>query len=419
MRPVPRSRGAFLMVVRDADFRTLWSAATLSEASRRLELFVLSWFTLQATDSPFQLALVLVFNNLPKTLFSLFAGTLSERLNRGHILVASQVLNVLIAGVILALIATDRMEAWHAFVAVFLQGGIRSLEDTARRMAVYDIVGGQRLVNAVSLEVMSVTSGRLIGPLLGGALLVYWDFTVAFGWAVGIHVMSLLLLTRVTFPLQRALLSAEPVLRGLKVAARHVLYARIFLGLVSVSVVMNAMAFPAAQLIPSIGRDHLGVGPGLVGLLVAAEGMGNILSSAIIAAVGPSRSHGRLYVLGSLVVLTMFILFAWSPWYGLSFALMASAGIGQAGFSTMQWSMNMLYAPQEMRGRILGLQNLFIGLGGSLGLLQMGAIALLIGTRWAVASSATAGLLLLIPVVALTPLVWPASTQRGLEASGD
>ena len=140
------------------------------EVSRRLEMLVLSWLVLQTTDSPFQLGLVLVFNNLPRPLFSLFAGLVADRFSRRRILFAAQGVNTLLAVVILALIWQDQLATWHIFLAVFLQGITKSLEDPSRRTAILDIVGEGRLVNALSLDTMSNTIGKMIGPLLGGGL---------------------------------------------------------------------------------------------------------------------------------------------------------------------------------------------------------------------------------------------------------
>ena len=64
----------------------------------------------------------------------------------------------------------------------------------------------------------------------------------------------------------------------------------------------------------------------------------------------------------------MAILFVWSPWYVLSFGLLVLGGAGQAGFGTMQSTITLLSAPPEMRGRMVGLMSVCIGLGTPLGL---------------------------------------------------
>ena len=74
LRTDPRSPFPLFSVLRDADFRTIWYVGSLHAFARRIELLVLSWLVLQVTDSYFQLGLVLVFNNVPRPLISLFSG---------------------------------------------------------------------------------------------------------------------------------------------------------------------------------------------------------------------------------------------------------------------------------------------------------------------------------------------------------
>jgi hypothetical protein len=133
-------------------------------------------------------------------------------------------------------------------------------------------------------------------------------------------------------------------------------------GLLYVTVVMNALAFPARQFIPAIGSDLLGVGAGLVGLLAAAESVGQLASAGLIACTQRLQYHGRLFLGGSLLVLLTGMLFVWSPWYALAFALLA------------------------------------------LGTLAMGLMAMTYTIQSAIALSALGGLLLLVPAVILTPL---------------
>lgn len=85
------------------------------------------------------------------------------------------------------------------------------------------------------------------------------------------------------------------------------------------------------QFIPAVGRDFLLVGPELVGILVAGDGIGQLVGSAVIASAGGLRLHGRLFVAGSLVVTVTIMLFPWSPWYTLAFAILLIQGFVGGG----------------------------------------------------------------------------------------
>ena len=159
-----------------------------------MELLVLSWLVLQTTDSAFQLGLVVVFNNVPRPLFSLFTGWIADRFSRHLMLIVAQSTNVLTAGGLTALLFLDVILPWHVFLAAFILGVSRSLEDPARRTALLDAVGEGRLVNAMSLEVISSTAGKVVGPLIGGIIIDTLGFSGSYSILLSIHAVNLVLL---------------------------------------------------------------------------------------------------------------------------------------------------------------------------------------------------------------------------------
>ena len=407
MEPQPRAGSPVAAVLRNADFRLIWWVGSLHEFARRMELLVLSWLVLQVTDSYFQLGLILVFNNLPRPILSLFSGILADRVNRHHILFVAQLVNTLTVAIILVIIAIDieLLKPWHVFLAIAIQGATRAVEDPSRRTAIMDIVGERRLVNALSLDVISNTVGKMAGPILGGILLDTVDFSGAYAVVLAVHTVNLGMISRLRIPRQQTGRLETPVLRSLGVAITYAVHSPMLVGMLYVTIVMNAMAFPVQQFIPAIGRDHLGVGATLVGLLVAADGFGQLAGAGLMSMTSGVRYHGRVFVAGSVAVMVLTILFVWSPWYALAFALLAVGGLGQSGFSTMQSAITMLAAPQGMRGRMMGLLSFCIGVGTPLGGLEMGALAAAFTIQIAISVNILVGLVLIIPVLALTPLV--------------
>jgi len=418
--PQPRPRLPVLAVLQDGHFRSLWYVGSLNELCRRMELLVLSWLVLQTTNSPFQLGLVLVFNNLPRPLFSPFSGIIADRISRQRVLVAAQIITSATAGAILALIMLDRIATWHVFLAVAMQGATKALEDPSRRTAILDIVGAQRLVNALSLDQISNTVGKMAGPLMFGFLVDASGFVGAYIFVLIIHLLTLtVLLMGVRIPRGQGSRTREPVWRSLGEAVQYALHSRMLLGMLGITIFMNALAFPAQQFIPAIGRDHLHVGATLVGLLVAAEGLGQMLGAVVMAFTRNVRYHGRIFVIGSVMALCSAMLFVWSPWFGLTFVILTIGGIGQAGFGTMQSAITMLGAPPEMRGRMMGLLSVCIGSGTPLGTVEIGALAAAYGTPLSISVNAFAGLLLMIPAVLLTPIVTrPTTATQTAERSG-
>ena len=420
MRFRPRADAPVFTILQDRDFRAIGYVGTLRELSRRMELLVLGWLILQSTGSPLQLGLVLVFNNLPRPVLSLFTGFIADRFNRWRILMLSQVINTAVAGVVLGLIVTDAIAAWHVYAAVFVQGATKSLEDPSRRTGILDIVGERRLVNALSLDTISNTSGKMLGPLLAGIMIdtagplissMVGGVSIETGGYVGacslivlVHLIDLGVMTRVRIPQKERTTTLEPVWSSLSSAIRYALATPLLWGMLYVTIIMNALAFPLQQFIPDIGANNLGVGATLVGLLVAGEGIGQMAGAGAMALTRNLQRHGLVFMLGSTVVLLMAIAFVWSPWYLLAFGVLIIAGVGQSCFGTMQSTITMLSAPPDMRGRMVGLMSVCIGIGTPLGALAIGILAEIYGTPLAITFNAVVGLVLLIPALIFTPL---------------
>lgn len=413
MLPVfpPRAPTPVIALLQDRHFRALWYVGSINWLCRRMELLVLSWLILQTTNSPFQMSLVLVFNQLPNLLISPFASVIADRISRKRILATAQTVNSANAAVMLALILSEQIVSWHVFLAVALHGTTNALEGPARRTAVLDIVGPGRLVNALSLETISSTVGKMAGPLMFGVLVDTTGNTGAYIFILILHLVTLaVVLATVHIPPVQHALVREPVWRSLGAAVEFARHDRMLVGMLYVTVVMNAMAFPAQEFIPAIGRDHLLVGATLVGFLAAADGLGQMAGAILMLATRNLRRHGLVFALGSVVVLLIVINFAWSSSYWLTFAMLTIGGFGHAGFGTMQSAMTMLAAPPAMRGRMVGLLSVCIGAGSLLGTLEIGALAVVFGTQMSISANAILGLVLMAPALLFTPLLWRPTT---------
>jgi MFS family permease len=139
--------------------------------------------------------------------------------------------------------------------------------------------------------------------------------------------------------------------------------------------------------------------------------MGTLIGALLLAALGNVSQHGRIFALGALLELVSLLAFAASPSYALSLVLLLGVGLGNAGFSTMQSTIILLSAAPGMRGRAVGILGLCIG-STPLGLLELGAVAAVLGAPTAIGLNASLGLALLLPVLIFTPLL---SGPRQLE----
>lgn len=402
-----------LEVLANSRFRAIWYVVNVSELTRWMELLVTSVLVYSLTDSSLMLGLVLGFENLPRPIFSPFTGIIADRFDRKKIWVSSLAIK-LFAGVgLFVLLLTGNIAPWHVFAAMLAQGVSRALEDPARRTAIFDIVGERRVVNALSIDSMSGTVGRMLGPFVGGFLVEHvaylWPHFPGYTWAyvaiVTMHVAAMIMAIRVRIPKVEREWRVEPIWNSLGDAVRAAFDHRQLLGMLFITIMINGLAFPARQFVPAIGRDHLDVGETLVGILAAAESVGQLVTAIILASVGSIRYHGRIFAAGAFSVMITSTIFVWSPWYGATFAVLVLSGFGLSCFGTMQGAITMRSSPPEMRGRMVGLQSLCIGIGTPPGVLMMGWLGDQIGIQTSVTLSALACIAISLPALFFTPLV--------------
>ena len=396
-----------LAVLKNSNFRILWGSKVVHEVARRIELLVLVLLLKEITGSYFQLGLLVVFLNAPRPVLSLFSGVIADRLDRRRILVVAHGCYFGIATIVLVLLMANAIEPWHVFAVIFLQGLARVLDDPSRRTAMFDVVGAERIANAVALEQGTSNIGKIIGPLAGGILIAATGFTGAYALLAVLDLAALLLMVQLRLPHRaQGTRPQMAVWQSLREGIGFSLSNRTVLGVLLISLVMNAMVLRVQEFIPVIATDHLLVGPFLVGLLTSAIGIGSLIGAGIISLTSSIRYHGRLFVAGSLIMASLVLAVTWSPWFFVSFALLLLAGIAQSGFSTMQSTILLLSSPAGIRGRIVGVNSLTNGAGQVVGPLEIGWIADTLGITFAIGLNAAIAMLLILPIVILTPLVW-------------
>jgi MFS family permease len=382
----------------------MWAAGGLDNAGRWMDTVVMGLLVLDLTDSAFQVALLFVFRWVPMLAFALLSGMIADRANRWAVMVLARTVAVAATAVILALVLTGAVEPWHLFIASFFLGCLFVMEFPSRRSLIYDLVGSERIVSAMSLETINTTIGRFAGPFMAGLLIEFTGFKGPYLLLLVVYVIAFALImvieTRGPVRVKPSYSFWGTVSRGFKYSLNNSVIRSVLI----ITLIMNAMAFSVESLFPVVARDHLGVGAGLTGILISAQAIGSLAAATVIASLAVVRYHGRIFCLGLGLQLLSLLFFAISPWYPLSFLMLLLAGLGAAGYSTMQSTIILISAEPEMRGTALGMLGQCIGVA-AVGGLAVGIVANFFSAQAAVAMSVSLGLVLLLPAVFFSPLV--------------
>ena len=395
---------SILAVLGNADFRLLWLAGGADNSGRWMEAVVMALLMLDIGGSALQVALLFAFRWTPMLLFALVSGMVADRANRRVVMIVARGVAVAVTAILLVLVASNEARPEHLFIGSLLLGWLYVLEFPSRRSFIYELVGGQQVVGAMSLETISTTIGRLLGPLAAGVLVGQAGFTIAFATLLALYSLAFLFVVLVRTRLPARSSDSYNLWGTAKTGFGYAFRSPVVRAVLMGTIIFNALAFSVESLFPVVAKEHLEVGPELTGVLISAQSFGTLGAALAIGLVPNLRYHGRVFCIGMAIQLVTLILFALSPWYPLSFVLLLFSGLGAAGFSTMQSTIIMLSSPPEIRGALLGVLGQCIGVAAVGGVI-VGFVADYLSAQAAVALSTGLGLALLIPVMLFTPLI--------------
>lgn len=392
----PEGRWALL---RQGDFVRLWLTGLVMFVVRWLELLAVGVFVYEETGSPFLVAMMTLLRLLPMSLFGAFVGAAAERLDRRRCLIAVNAALLVLSLALTGLALAGALAVWHIAVASFLGGVGWTADNPIRRVMIGDVVGSERIGQAMSADVGSNNASRMVGPTLGGLLLVHAGMAGVFALAAALYLVALLATWNVRHRTPAAPEATRSALAQVGEGLAAVAGDRRLVGIFIITVIFNVFGWPFTSMIPVIGKDHLALDPEGVGLLASLDGVGAFCGAVAIAVWAKPAWYPRLYVGGLTLYLVMVIAFAVVPSPGLAGAVLLAAGTGGAAFSIMQATLVYLASPPGMRSRMLGVLSVCIG-AGPIGFLALGLLADGLGAQAATLLAGLAGLLVLA-------LSWP------------
>ncbi|MEK6601100.1 MAG: MFS transporter [Candidatus Binatota bacterium] len=394
-------------IFRHREFRLLWLGQACTGMGTWMDQVTRGWLIYELTDSPVQLGLVRGVQAIPILLLSPLAGSIADRSHRKMQMLVAQVLDGLMYATLALLIITDEIQPWHVYATAFGAAIVQTFQQPARAAMVADAVPSSHLTNAIGLNAVVFNMARTIGPALAGLLIAI--FGTASSYAV--QAAFYLLATIWTVPLRPAQPSSrsshgrapegsfgQSIIEGWKFSWSN---EAVRAGLL-VTTFASFFIIPFATLLPVFARDVLGVGATGQGLLLTAMGVGALCSAAMIASLGDRLPKGILMLGGVTLYGLTVVAFSVSPWFKLSVALMTIIGLAHVTSHALVQTVIQAYSPAGFRGRtmaIFHMSQVVLTVGSML----IGALASLLGARWAVASMGAAGALTMVAIYAALP----------------
>jgi MFS family permease len=371
-------------------FSSLWSANIAWNVARWVEQIAVGWIALELTGSAFLVALIGFYRSVPLFFLGMFGGVLGDRYDRRTLVLALQVVNVAVSAALAALTLGGRIGYTDLAVAEIVLGMSQAFDWPSRRSLLADLVGRERLPNAVALDASGQNLSRVGGPLISGLVIAVLNPGIALAILAGLYLINLGLV--VSFPpLPRRRVAARvggawPSLRsGLSELTRD----EAIVGVLLITVWMNFCFFPYQQLLPVVAVDVLHTDSAGLGVLSAADGFGSLLGTLVLGAYASSRGHGFHFWFASLAAAIALLVFSLVRAFSLAVLIQVASGLVRSGFSVYQSTIILRRCSDELRARGMGALTLAIG-AGPFGQLEMGAIAQILGSPAAMAVNAVA-----------------------------
>ncbi len=384
------------------DFALFWTGNFLSNVGTWMQNLALGWLILVRTNSPFLLGLNGFLGSAPSLVFSLPGGAIADRMNRRKLMIVTQTAMMLLALILAALTSFRVIKIGEILTISFLAGLASALNNPAYQALVPDLVEREDLVNAIALNSAQFNMSRTVGPTLAGLALgslgaagCFYLNTVSFLALI----IALLAITVPPHPVQEGPTVWGAMLEGLRFVGRN----RPIIILLSVPSFLSLLGLPFIILMPVFARDLLRVGASGLGYLMGGAGLGAVVAALTLATRNNAEHKGR-FILGSATVFSLaLILLARAHSFWWAFFLLVVLGVTMVGTLTLTNTTLQVISPPEMRGRIMSLYNLsLLGLA-PLGSLQAGAVAQVLGTRFAVALGGAVCLVYFLILLLLLP----------------
>ena len=326
-------------------------------------------------------------------------GWVSDRFDRRRIVIGQFFVTIPGLAILGWIEITGRLQLWMIYPILFVTGVGWVFDMVGRRVIVYDLVGPEKIDNALALESSGTAMALAFGALAGGSLIQ----GVGVGWALivmgALQIISLATFATVPSVTARRKVAAAgftALIEGIKMLRTE----KNLISILGVTAFVNFFFFSSTPLLQVVG-GKFNVGPALLGLLAAMLGIGMFIGSIGVARYHPVR-RGLLYVTGSYIAFAFMVGFALSPWYATSAMFLVCASIGMGFFGSTQSILVMDSVSEERRGRALGLLSSAIGVL-PLGMLAVGEIAEVFGASQAVAIGVLTGALLMTLFLRMRP----------------
>jgi MFS family permease len=383
-------------------YRLYYSSLACNWVGANMQTLANTLLAYRITGSVLLIAIMTLASSLPALVLSLLGGAVADRIQKKYLLFVGRLGTSLTALVVAIPLTTGYLSpqhpesSWILILSSLMQGLFMGFIQPSLMAIIPEIVGKERVMNAISLSTMGQTVFRLVGPTLAGFLIDSSGFTTVYYLIAALNVISAILV--IFLPRIIALVSSEKrsgtignIIESLKYAWREPIF--LFLGLFALCHMLGGIPF--MNLLPAFTESILKISATQLGILNSASAVGSFMIMLFLASRG-SKKRGAILLSSGILTGLAVIVFANSySWY-LSLGMMAFAGAGMSLHAAMTAVIVQTEAKPDYRARMQGIVSMIQSLNG-FGTFLAVALSGAVGLQMAV--GATAGFLVVMTIV--------------------
>jgi len=357
--------------LRYRNYRLFFSGQLVSQTGSWMQRIALGWYILQLThNDAFAVGIMAFAQFLPYSIFGLFAGVFTDRLDARRLVIATQVLQTVFAAVLTWIALDGIARPWMLYLIAFVNGTVLVLDVPSRQQLTYRMVGRETLPNAIALNSSLFNASRIFGPSMAGVMLGFVGvgacFLVNAISFLAVLISLLAMRTRDFFPVEQ--FERPRILAGTREGIAYVRRQPRMLAVLGLTVALSTFCFNFNVTLPVLAKLTLHGQGTVYGFLSAVFGAG-ALAGALLAA-SRARASTRVMISGALVFTVAELLLGPAHNVYAAGALLFLVGAGFTAWSANSNASMQLAAPDHLRGRIIGLYfYAFNGTGPVAGLL--------------------------------------------------
>jgi MFS family permease len=342
------------------NYRRYFAGQLISLSGTWMQTVAAIWLILDLTGSGVAVGATTALQFLPMLLFGAWGGLIADRMSKRRLLIITQTLMAIPAIGLLVVTATGIVVPWMVFLAVFLMGLVNSVDNPTRQSFVIEMVGADRVVNAVSLNSVIVQAARIVGPALAGLLIAAFGVVPCFAINALTFLAMILALWRMDPRRLHAAPIAAPQRGAIRAGLRYVRATPELAVPLALMALVGTLGFNFQVVLPLLAKFSFEGGATTYGVLVSAMAVGSIAGALINGAHG--RTGPRLIAAGALAFGVSALLSALMPTLALEVPVLALLGAAAVTFAATINSTLQLAVSPEMRGRVMALYSVvFLG----------------------------------------------------------